>query len=71
MEGSMREEPTYRHPELSRVSLARPVESPDGVVPAGSTGTVVYVYAGELAYEVEFTRPIHAVATVEASAIVE
>ena len=60
-----------RHPELSRVSLARPVESEDGSLPAGATGTVVHVYPQERAYEVEFTSPFHTVATVEANAIRE
>jgi Domain of unknown function (DUF4926) len=60
-----------RHPELSRVSLARPVESEDGILPSGATGTVVHVYPGERAYEVEFNRPFHTLATVEADAIKE
>jgi Domain of unknown function (DUF4926) len=59
------------HPELSLVSLGRPVETVDGLLPPGSTGTVVHVYPAERAYEVEFQRPFHTVATVEAAAIAE
>lgn len=62
----------YRHPELSQVSLLRSVEADDGeLVPAGSTGTVVHIYPDERAYEVEFSQPFHALATVEATAIAE
>jgi hypothetical protein len=60
-----------RHPELSIISLARPVVSDDGVLPAGSTGTVVHVYPTESAWEVEFNHPFHTVATVEPSALRE
>jgi len=60
-----------RHPELSLVSLAQPVEADGGVVPAGSTGTVVHVYPQEIAYEVEFNRPFHTVATVRPADIKE
>jgi hypothetical protein len=59
------------HPELSMVSLIRPVEADGRMLPSGTTGTVVHVYPNELAYEVEFNRPFHAVATVEADAIAE
>jgi hypothetical protein len=47
------------------------VETGDGLLPPGSTGTVVHVYPAERAYEVEFQRPFHTVATVEAAAIAE
>jgi hypothetical protein len=57
------------HPELSMVSLARPVEADGRMLPSGATGTVVHVYPEERAYEVEFNRPFHAVATVDADAI--
>jgi len=60
-----------RHPELSLVSLARPVKADGGILPPGSTGTVVHVYPDERAYEVEFMSPFHTVATVEAAAIEE
>jgi hypothetical protein len=59
------------HPELSMVSLTRPVEADGRLLPSGSTGTVVHVYPDERAYEVEFNRPFHAVATVDADAIAE
>ena len=59
------------HPELSMVSLARPVEADGRLLPSGSKGTVVHVYPDERAYEVEFNRPFHTVVTVEADAIAE
>jgi hypothetical protein len=55
--------------ELSRVTLRRSIMSESGLVPAGSTGTVVHVYPGAPAYEVEFASPVHAVATVKADDI--
>lgn len=70
-EGSVSGDRYERHPELSRVSLARPVEVEGGILPAGSTGTVVHVYPGERAYEIEFVRPFHALATVVSAAIKE
>jgi Domain of unknown function (DUF4926) len=60
-----------RHPELSVISLARPVETEGGVLPPGATGTVVHVYPDARAYEVEFVRPFHTLATVEATSIEE
>jgi Domain of unknown function (DUF4926) len=60
-----------RHPELSLVSLARPVKADGRILPPGSTGTVVHVYPDERAYEVEFISPFHTVATVEVTAIKE
>jgi hypothetical protein len=60
-----------RHPELSLVSLSQPVTSDEGLLPEGATGTVVFVYPAEQAYEVEFQEPFHTVATVEAAAIAE
>ena len=60
---------TYRHPELSMVSLARPVEAAGLTLPSGSRGTVVHVFAGENAYIVEFAAPVHAVVTVKAGSI--
>jgi len=54
--------------ELSVVALARPIETDDGSsVPEGSYGTVVAVYGGGAAYEVEFAYPVAGNATVEAS----
>lgn len=55
--------------ELTRVVLSKPVETEDGVLPAGSMGTVVGVYRGGVAYEVEFAKPFHTVATVMPDAI--
>ncbi|MBN9561969.1 MAG: DUF4926 domain-containing protein [Alphaproteobacteria bacterium] len=70
-EGPVSGDRNERHPELSRVSLARPLTVEHGVLPAGSTGTVVHVYPGEVAYEIEFVRPFHALVTVESAAIRE
>jgi hypothetical protein len=39
--------------------------------PTSVTGTVVHVYPEARAYEVQFFKPFHTVATVEASAIRE
>jgi hypothetical protein len=55
--------------ELARVTLARPVLSDEGQVPAGSTGTIVHVWSSGTSSEVEFTRPFRAVATVKADDI--
>ncbi|WP_267428568.1 DUF4926 domain-containing protein [Methylobacterium sp. GC_Met_2] len=45
--------------ELSVVEVLRTVETDDGLpVPAGSHGTVVAIYGGGKAYEVEFARPV-------------
>ena len=55
--------------ELSLATLARDVEADVRRVPAGSTGTVVGVYRGGVAYEIEFIRPFHCVATVEGDAV--
>jgi len=52
------------HPQLSTVTLARPVTTGDAILPTGATGTVVHVYPGERGYEVEFHWPFHAVVTV-------
>jgi hypothetical protein len=60
-----------RHPELSVVSLACSVTTEHGYLPPGATGTVVHVYPEARAYEVEFFKPFHTVATVEAAAIRE
>ena len=46
-------------PELSVVEVVRDVQTDDGQhVPAGTRGTVVMVYGGGKAYEVEFARPV-------------
>ena len=60
-----------RHPELSLVSLARPVLADKGILPEGAIGTVVHVYPNESAYEVEFIKPFHTLATVAAFEIQE
>jgi hypothetical protein len=58
------------HSEGSQVSLARTVESRDGTLPIGATGTVVRVYPGGRAYDVEFSSPFHTVVTVAADALI-
>jgi hypothetical protein len=55
--------------ELSILTLGKPVETKQGTLPSGSSGTVVHVFNDGLAYIVEFPEPFHAVATVEADAI--
>jgi hypothetical protein len=62
-----RDEPR-RIQELDRVVLLADVVGDDKVpVPAGSVGTVVAIWADGAAFEVEFTRPVDALATVEAA----
>jgi hypothetical protein len=62
--------PKARPPaELSIVKLGMPVETKQGTVPSGSSGTVVHVFQDGRAYIVEFYEPFHTVATVEADAI--
>ena len=62
-----RNEPA-RIEELDRVELLANVLGDDQVtVPAGSVGTVVAIWAGGAAFEVEFTQPVDALATVDAA----
>ncbi len=56
--------------ELDEVILSRDVVDMDGqCVPAGSVGTVVGVWGEMAAFEVEFTQPFQALATVQRDAI--
>lgn len=56
--------------ELSVVEVLRAVETDDGLpVPAGSHGTVVAIYGGGKAYEVEFARPVIGNCTLSADAL--
>ncbi|MEL6059264.1 MULTISPECIES: DUF4926 domain-containing protein [unclassified Methylobacterium] len=56
--------------ELSVVALLRDVVTDDGVtVPAGTEGTIVGVWGGGEAYEVEFDEPVVGNATVQADAL--
>lgn len=51
--------------ELDRVALLVDASTDEGkVIPAGSEGTIVGIWQDGLAYEVEFARPFHALATV-------
>ena len=61
----------HGHPrELDRVTLAVAVATDEGgTLPAGSIGTIVGRWANGTAFEVEFTRPFPALATVEAGQI--
>lgn len=60
----------YQIDELDRVTTNAPVTSDDGeTIPSGSTGTVVAVWAEGKAFEVEFYRPFHALATVSIAAV--
>jgi hypothetical protein len=56
-------------PELTVVTLAKPVSYKSRVLPSGSRGTIVDTHDGGKAYEVEFDTPFFAVATVEADFI--
>lgn len=57
--------------ELDRVRLLSAVLGDDDqCIPAGSTGTVVGIYAGGDAFEVEFTQPFDALATVDGRSVV-
>ena len=57
-------------PELSVVALVRPATTDDGIdMPTGSEGTIVGIWAGGEAYEVEFVEPVPGLATVEASGL--
>lgn len=49
--------------ELSRVRTRAAVDVAGRELPGGSVGTVVHVYAGRDACEVEFTQPFQAVVT--------
>ena len=51
--------------ELSRVTVSSAVPADEGYLPAGSYGTIVHVYKGGRAYEVEFELPFHCVLTLE------
>jgi hypothetical protein len=53
--------------ELSRVVLRVPKRIGSQDLPAGSKGTIVYLYENASAYEVEFLKPFHAVLTLERS----
>lgn len=55
--------------ELDSVRLAVDVMADGMTIPAGAEGMVVAVYADGKACEVEFSRPVHAVVTIELSQI--
>jgi hypothetical protein len=56
--------------ELDLVKLAVPVRSDAGQdVPAGAVGTVVGIWAGGSGFEVEFSEPFEALATVRSREI--
>ena len=64
MESEPRTETAGRtYPELSIVSLVRDVSTDDGVLPVGTSGTVVAAYRAGNGFEVEFDKPFHAVVT--------
>ncbi|MEA1832886.1 DUF4926 domain-containing protein [Methylobacterium durans] len=57
-------------PELSVVELLRDGKTDDGrSVPAGACGTIVGIWGGGEAYEVEFVQPLVGLATVTADAL--
>jgi hypothetical protein len=54
------------------VGLRADITLPDHrVMPSGSRGAIVFVYENGAAYEVEFSRPFHALLTIEASLLDE
>ncbi|KNY20910.1 hypothetical protein [Methylobacterium sp. ARG-1] len=56
--------------ELSVIAVLRDVQADDGVtVPAGTEGTIVGIWAGGEAHEVEFDEPVVGNATVRAEAL--
>jgi hypothetical protein len=58
--------------EFSMVALRADIALPDHrVMPSGSRGAIVFVYENGAAYEVEFSRPFHALLTIEASLLDE
>ncbi len=71
--GASRSERTVRIgaiAELDRVTLLRDVQGDEGeIVPVGATGTVVGIWAAGSAFEVEFSEPVSALATVKVDAI--
>lgn len=56
--------------ELSVITTKNDIIRTDGIIPAGSIGTIVHVYAGGKAYEVEFCSPFQAVVTIEPESLV-
>lgn len=57
--------------ELDRVRLLSTVRGDDDQrIPEGATGTVVGIYDGGSAFEVEFALPVDALATVDGCAVV-
>lgn len=65
-----RSEPRSDLRDLDRVMMTAAVTTDDGdVIEAGRTGTVVGVWRGGAAYEVEFAQPMGALATVEAAGL--
>jgi hypothetical protein len=59
------------HPisELTRVVAVRDIHEGRDTVPAGATGTVVFVYEDGAGYEIEFTSPFHTVISARRDAI--
>jgi hypothetical protein len=65
--------PAGRHAalaELCRVTLAQAVQSDEGLLPVGASGTIVHAWDDGESFEVEFTTPFQAIATVMADDIV-
>lgn len=55
-------------PELTRATLTAPAKASTGAIfAAGSVGTIVGVWKGGAAYEVEFPEPVGSLATVAAA----
>lgn len=67
--GSARTPRPARLGEYDRVRLTAGLSDQGKTYPAGSTGTVVHVHRGGVAFEVEITAPMHGVVTVAANAV--
>ena len=63
---ALRRSPVAEH---AMVSLNAPLAADEGILPKGARGTVVAVYKGGAAYEVEFREPFHSVVTVMPEAL--
>lgn len=65
-----RSQPPAQLDELTRVEILVDVQTDAGVMmPTGSKGTIVGVWADGKAYEVEFREPMGALATVTAESL--
>ena len=55
--------------ELIRITLLRPLETDEGILPTGSQGTIMSVYDDGAAYRLEFTTPLRTLQTIACGAL--